>query len=73
LIGHKIERLIQVCYDISSPKTLKRELDALIEAATELKCENLELITWDKEEQIEVNNFTVYLTPAYKWLNLNSK
>jgi hypothetical protein len=71
--GHKIERLIQVCYDISSPKTLKRELDALIEAATELKCENLELITWDKEEQIEVNNFTVYLTPAYKWLNLNSK
>lgn len=71
--GHKIERLIQVCYDISSPKTLKRELDALIEAATELKCENLELITWDKEEQIEVNKFTVYLTPAYKWLNLNSK
>jgi predicted AAA+ superfamily ATPase len=71
--GHKIERLIQVCYDISSPKTLKRELDALIEAATELKCENLELITWDKEEQIEINKFTVYLTPAYKWLNLNSK
>lgn len=66
--GHKIEQLIQVCYDISSPKTLKRELDALIEAATELQCESLQLITWDKEEQIEINRLTVQLTPAYKWL-----
>lgn len=66
--GHKIEQLIQVCYDISSPKTLKRELDALIEAATELQCESLQLITWDKEEQIEINQLTVLLTPAYKWL-----
>ena len=66
--GHKIEQLIQVCYDISSPKTLKRELDALIEAATELQCESLQLITWDKEEQIEINQLTVQLTPAYKWL-----
>ena len=69
--GHRIEQLIQVCYDISSPKTMKREIDALIEAAIELKCNNLLLITWDKEEQIEVNNLTVNLTPAYKWLNLN--
>lgn len=70
--GHKIEQLIQVCYDISSPKTLKREIDALIEAANEIKCENLQLITWDKEEQIVVNQLTVHLTPAYKWLNINS-
>lgn len=68
--GHKTEQLIQVCYDISSHKTLKRELDALIEAATELKCDNLEIITWDKEEQIQVNNYTINLTPAYKWLCL---
>ncbi len=70
--GHQIEQLVQVCYDITNPKTLKRELDALIEAATELKCSNLLLITWDKEEQIEVNKFIVNLTPAYKWLNLNA-
>ncbi len=59
--GHKIEQLIQVCYDISSLKTLKRELDALIEAAIELQCESLQLITWDKEEQIEINQLTVQL------------
>lgn len=70
--GQQVEQLIQVCYDITHPKTMKRELDALIEAATELNCENLWLITWDKEEQIEVNKFTVNLTPAYKWLNIST-
>lgn len=70
--GHQIEQLIQVCYDITNSKTLKRELNALIEAGSELKCNNLLLITWDKEEQIEVNKFIVNLTPAYKWLNLNA-
>jgi len=70
--GHQIQELIQVCYDLSNPKTLKREIDALIEAATELKCTNLLLITWDNEDQIEVNNFTVNLTPAYKWLILST-
>lgn len=68
--GHRIEQLVQVCYDIHQPKTLKRELDALVEAAIELKCDNLLLITWDKEEQIEVNKLIIKLTPAYKWLIL---
>lgn len=36
--GTRIERLIQVCYDMSSPKTEKREVDSLIECAGELKC-----------------------------------
>jgi len=35
--GTRIERLIQVCYDMSSPKTEKREVDSLIECAGELK------------------------------------
>jgi len=66
--GHRIEQLVQVCYDINQPKTLKRELDALLEAAIELKCSDLLLITWDKEEQIEVNKLIIKLIPAYKWL-----
>jgi len=47
---------------------LKRELDALVEAAIELKCNDLLLVTWDKEEQIEVNKLIIKLIPAYKWL-----
>ena len=66
--GYRVEQLIQVSYDITNPRTLKRELDALIEAATELTCENLLLITWDKEEVIKKNELEIKLVPASKWL-----
>ncbi len=66
--GHQIEQLIQVCYDIQQPKTLKREVDALIEAAEELKCTNLLIITWNKEDVIQVKEMTIQFVSAAKWL-----
>lgn len=51
--GAKVEQLIQVCYDMTSEKTRKRELGALVEAAEELHCDNLLVITNSQEEQIE--------------------
>jgi predicted AAA+ superfamily ATPase len=66
--GHNVAQLIQVCYDISNPKTLKREIAALLEASSELACNNLLLITWDKEEMIEKNEHNIQLLPACKWL-----
>lgn len=66
--GHVVEQLIQVCYDISTPKTLKRELDALEEAAAELSCPNLLLLTWDREETIRQGGYSIRLLPAYRWL-----
>lgn len=59
--GAKVEQLIQVCYDMTSEKTRKRELDALVEAAEELHCDNLLVITNSQEEQIEWKDKTVYL------------
>lgn len=67
-IGHSVERLIQVCYDVTNNKTFRRETDALIEASTELNCSNLLLITWDSEKIIDSNGFSIQLVPAYKWL-----
>ena len=49
----KVEQLIQVCYDMTSERTRKRELAALVEAAEELSCDNLLVITNSQEEQIE--------------------
>jgi hypothetical protein len=66
--GHKVEQLIQVSYDITNPKTLKRELTALSEASSELDCTNLLLITWDKEEVVRKNDSNIQLKPAFKWL-----
>ena len=48
-----MKQLIQVCYDMTSEKTRKRELDALVEAAEELHCDNLLVITNSQEEKIE--------------------
>jgi len=50
--GTKVERLIQVCYDLTSEKTRKREFYALVEAAGELHCDNLFVITNSQDEDI---------------------
>jgi uncharacterized protein len=66
--GHLVEQLIQVCYDISNQRTLKRELDAMLEASSELACNNLLLISWDKEEVLNINDHNIQIMPAWKWL-----
>ena len=66
--GHKVEKLIQVCYDISNQKTLNREISALSEASAELACHKLFLITWDREGVIEHKDNIIRLIPAWKWL-----
>ena len=50
--GTKVEQLIQVCYDMTSEKTRKRELDALIEAAEELHCDHLLVITNSEQQNL---------------------
>ena len=57
--GAKVEQLIQVCYDMTSEKTRKRELDALVEAAEELHCDNLLVITNGQQEEIKWKGLTI--------------
>lgn len=57
--GTKVEQLIQVCYDMTSEKTRKRELDALVEAAEELHCDNLRVITNNQHEIIDWKNHKI--------------
>lgn len=59
--GTKVEQLIQVCYDMTSEKTRKRELDALVEAAEELHCDNLLVITNSQEEKIEWKDTKIHM------------
>lgn len=58
----KVEQLIQVCYDMTSEKTRKRELDALVEAAEELHCDNLLVITNSQDEKIEWKRTAILVT-----------
>ena len=66
--GAHVEQLIQVSYDISNERTLKRELAALVECAEELHCDNLLLITFDTEDTVVYNGRTYLLS-----LSINGK
>ena len=67
--GVKVERLIQVCYDLTSEKTRRREIDALIEVAGELKCQTLQIISYQHKETIEEKGFTIQVIPFMEWVN----
>lgn len=57
--GTHVECLIQVCYDLSSERTLRREVDSIIECAGELKCDKLIIITMNENRTIEKNGYKI--------------
>lgn len=61
--GTHIECLVQVCYDMSSPKTEKREVDSIVECAGELKCSNLFIITNSDKRTIEKDGYKIDVVP----------
>ena len=65
--GAKAEQLIQVCYDMSSEKTRKRELNALVEASEELHCDNLTVITNNQQKEIEWKNTSIVITSIQRF------
>lgn len=61
--GTHIEQLVQVCYDMSSPKTEKREVDSIVECAGELKCNNLVIVTYNDKRIIEKGGYIINVVP----------
>ena len=61
--GPRILRLVQVCYDMGSPKTEKREMDSIVECAGELKCDNLVIVTYNDKRTIEKDGYRVNVVP----------
>ena len=64
---NRVERLVQVCYDLSSPKTEKREVDSIVECAGELKCSNLTIVTKEDERTIKKDGYTIKVLPISKF------
>lgn len=62
--GTGIERLVQVCYDMGSPKTEKREVDSILECAEELKCSNLIIVTASDKRTIEKDGYKIEVVPV---------
>lgn len=60
--------LIQVSFDISNPKTLRRELMALADASRKLHCDNLTLVTMSQTRTEDVEGVKINVISAREWL-----
>ncbi len=67
--GNKIKQLIQVTYSGEYKDIKEREITAMLAAANELKCKNLNIITWDYQaEKTYEKNKKIIFIPLWKWL-----
>ena len=66
--GNKTLAVYQVSYDISNPKTRKREIKGCIAGAKATKCDNIYLITDNESEVIEEGGYTIQVVPIWEWL-----
>ncbi len=65
--GNQVVQAIQVSYDISAEKTRRREINGLLLAARQTKCENLLLLTDHESEDIEQDGHRIKIQPVYEW------
>ena len=65
--GSHVDSLIQVCYDLSNERAMKREIDSIVECAGELNCQNLVIVTMNEERTIESNGHQIKVVPIQKF------
>jgi len=66
--GARIIQLIQVCWNTQDPKTSARENTALLKASAELGCDELLVITQDRNAETKEKGKTIRYAPLWKWL-----
>ncbi|MDQ1265048.1 MAG: uncharacterized protein QG635_198 [Bacteroidota bacterium] len=64
----KPERLVQVCYNISEPDTLKREIAGLTAACKYFNLKSGIIVTAETESRIETEGISIDIMPAAKFL-----
>jgi predicted AAA+ superfamily ATPase len=66
--GATVKELIQVSYLSGRDEVEKKKVRALVSASKELRCKNLIFITWDYEDEVEVDGLKLLFRPLWKWL-----
>ena len=66
--GRKAILAVQVSYDISSPKTKKREIAGLLMAAKKTGCDNLLLLTDHENEDLIQDGYNIAIRPVYDYV-----
>lgn len=65
--GNQVIQAIQVSYDITAEKTRRREINGLVLAARQTKCQNLLLLTDHERGEVEESGFKIRVQPVYEW------
>lgn len=66
--GIKIKQLIQVCWNIASEETRKREINSLLKAMKWFKMEEGLILTEDYEGEEQIKRNRIEFVPLWKWL-----
>lgn len=66
--GSKIIRVIQVCLNLESLMTKKREIEGLLEAMQKYTLKEGIILTLDKEGEENINGKKIIIKPVWKWL-----
>ncbi|MGC9157101.1 MAG: ATP-binding protein [Candidatus Micrarchaeia archaeon] len=66
--GNRVSQLIQVTRAASREEIKSREIENLIEASKELKCDDLLVITLDYEGREKIKESRIAFVPLWKWL-----
>ena len=64
----KVIELIQVSYTLADAKTMRRETEALLQAAPKLQCDKLTIVCFDENRDIEAQGYTISIRSAVEWL-----
>ena len=65
--GNTVVQAVQVSFDISAEKTRKREINGLLLAAKQTKCDNLLLLTDHESAIVEKDGYQIKIQPVYDW------
>ena len=60
--------LIQVAYEIESPRAYDRETSSLVKASGALSCDHLTLIAFSQTRDVEIDGKTIHIISALEWL-----
>ncbi|MDD3463405.1 MAG: DUF4143 domain-containing protein [Sulfurospirillaceae bacterium] len=64
---NSISRTIQVTYDMSDEKTKNREIKGVVNACKAFSLNSGEIITYDSEDEVLVDDIAIRIIPFYKW------
>ena len=63
-----IKQLIQVTWTMDDKETREREINGILEASRATYCNNMLIITHNEEETITIEDKTIAVIPAWKWM-----